>query len=107
MVKYDENKYTALNGAVWSGGTFIYIPPYTTLERPLQSYFRLNTKNMGQFERTIIIVDEGANLHYMEGCTAKSYTSDSLHAAVVEIYVGKMLVVAIQLFKIGQRMYII
>ncbi len=89
LVKYDENKYTALNGAVWSGGTFIYIPPYTTLERPLQSYFRLNTKNMGQFERTIIIVDEGANLHYMEGCTAKSYTSDSLHAAVVEIYVGK------------------
>ena len=69
LVKYDENKYTALNGAVWSGGTFIYIPPYTTLERPLQSYFRLNTKNMGQFERTIIIVDEGANLHYMEGCT--------------------------------------
>lgn len=89
LVKYDENKYTALNGAVWSGGTFIYIPPYTTLDRPLQSYFRINSRNMGQFERTIIIVDEGANLHYMEGCTAPTYTTDSLHAAVVEIYVKK------------------
>ncbi len=89
LVKYDENKYTALNGAVWSGGTFIYIPPYTQLDRPLQSYFRINSKNMGQFERTIIIVDEYSDLHYMEGCTAPTYTSDSLHAAVVEIYVKK------------------
>lgn len=89
LVKYDENKYTALNGAVWSGGTFIYIPPHTKLDRPLQSYFRINSKNMGQFERTIIIVDEGSDLHYMEGCTAPTYTSDSLHAAVVEIYVKK------------------
>ena len=89
LVKYDENKYTALNGAVWSGGTFIYVPPNTKLDRPLQSYFRINTKNMGQFERTIIIVDENSELHYMEGCTAPTYTSDSLHAAVVEIYVGK------------------
>lgn len=89
LVKYDENKYTALNGAVWSGGTFIYIPPNTTLDRPLQSYFRINSKNMGQFERTIIIVDENSDLHYMEGCTAPTYTSDSLHAAVVEIYVKK------------------
>jgi len=89
LVKYDENKYTALNGAVWSGGTFIYIPPNTKLDRPLQSYFRINTKNMGQFERTIIIVDENSELHYMEGCTAPTYTSDSLHAAVVEIYVKK------------------
>ena len=89
LVKYDENKYTALNSAVWSGGTFIYIPPNTTIERPLQSYFRINTKNMGQFERTIIIVDENSSLHYMEGCTAPTYTSDSLHAAVVEIYVKK------------------
>jgi len=88
LVKYDENKYTALNGAVWSGGTFIYIPPHTTLDRPLQSYFRINSKNMGQFERTLIIVDEGSELHYMEGCTAPTYTTDSLHAAVVEIYVG-------------------
>ena len=89
LVKYDENKYTALNGAVWSGGTFIYIPPHTKLDRPLQSYFRINSKNMGQFERTIIIVDEGSDLHYMEGCTAPTYTTDSLHAAVVEIYVKK------------------
>lgn len=89
LVKYDENKYTALNGAVWSGGTFIYVPPKTKLDRPLQSYFRINTKNMGQFERTIIIVDEDSSLHYMEGCTAPTYTSDSLHAAVVEIYVKK------------------
>lgn len=89
LVKYNENKYTALNGAVWSGGTFIYIPPHTKIDRPLQSYFRINTKNMGQFERTIIIVDDDSEVHYMEGCTAKSYTTDSLHAAVVEIYVGK------------------
>ena len=89
LVKYDENKYTALNGAVWSGGTFIYIPPNTKLDRPLQSYFRINTKNLGQFERTIIIVDENSEVHYMEGCTAPTYTSDSLHAAVVEIYVKK------------------
>ncbi len=89
LVKYDENKYTALNGAVWSGGTFIYIPPNTTIDRPLQSYFRINSKNMGQFERTLIIVDENSHLHYMEGCTAPTYTSDSLHAAVVEIYVKK------------------
>ena len=89
LVKYDENKYTALNGAVWSGGTFIYVPPYTKIDRPLQSYFRMNSKNMGQFERTIIIVDEGSELHYMEGCTAPTYITDSLHAAVVEIYVGK------------------
>lgn len=89
LVKYDENKYTALNGAVWSGGTFIYVPPHTKVDRPLQSYFRINSKNMGQFERTLIIVDEGSELHYMEGCTAPTYTEDSLHAAVVEIYVEK------------------
>ncbi|MEG2322485.1 MAG: Fe-S cluster assembly protein SufB [Bacilli bacterium] len=89
LVKYNENKYTALNSCVWSGGTFIYVPPHTKLDRPLQSYFRINTKNMGQFERTIIIVDDDADLHYMEGCTAPTYTADSLHAAVVEIYVGK------------------
>ena len=89
LVKYDENKYTALNGAVWSGGTFIYVPAHTKLDRPLQSYFRINSVNMGQFERTIIVVDEDSDLHYMEGCTAPTYTEDSLHAAVVEIYVGK------------------
>ena len=89
IVKNDENKYTALNGAVWSGGTFIYIPPYTKLDRPLQSYFRIDTESLGQFERTIIIVDEGAELDYIEGCTARSYSSTSLHAGVVEIYVKK------------------
>ncbi len=89
LVKYNENKYTALNGAVWSGGTFMYVPPYTTIDRPLQSYFRINSKNMGQFERTLIIVEEGSHVHYMEGCTAKHYLESSLHAAVVEIFVGK------------------
>ena len=89
LVKYDENKFTALNGAVWSGGTFIYIPPHTKLDRPLQSYFRINSKNMGQFERTLIIVDEGSDLHYIEGCTAPTYTEDALHAAVVEIFIEK------------------
>ena len=89
LVKYDENKYTALNGSVWSGGTFIYIPPHTKLDRPLQSYFRINSKNMGQFERTLIIVDDDSELHYIEGCTAPYYTEDALHAAVVEIFVGK------------------
>ncbi len=89
LVKYDENKYTAINCALWSGGTFIYIPPYTKLDRPLQSYFRINSVSLGQFERTIIIVDEGAELSYIEGCTAPSYSENSLHAGVVEIYVGK------------------
>lgn len=89
LVKYDENKYTALNGAVWSGGSFIYIPPYTKLDRPLQSYFRIDTAGLGQFERTIIIVDDYATLEYIEGCTAKTSLVNSLHAGVVEIFVGK------------------
>lgn len=89
LVKYDENKYTALNGALWSGGSFIYIPPHTHLDRPLQSYFRIDSESLGQFERTIIIVDDYSSLEYIEGCTAKSYSSSSLHAGVVEIYVGK------------------
>ncbi|MDO5569126.1 MAG: Fe-S cluster assembly protein SufB [bacterium] len=89
LVKYNENKFTALNSAVFSGGTFIYVPPNTHLDRPLQSYFRINSKNMGQFERTLIIVDENSSLHYIEGCTAKTYTEDALHAAVVEIFVEK------------------
>lgn len=89
LVNYQENKYTALNGAVWSGGTFIYIPPNTKLDRPLQSYFRIDTESLGQFERTIIIVDENSELSYIEGCTAKSYSTNSLHAGVVEIFVGK------------------
>ena len=89
IVSFTENKFAALNGAVFSGGSFIYIPPNTKLDRPLQSYFRINSKNMGQFERTLIIVDDNSDLHYIEGCTAPSYSESSLHAAVVEIYVGK------------------
>lgn len=89
LVKNNDNKFAALNSAVWSGGTFIYVPPHTKLDRPLQSYFRIDSKDMGQFERTLIIVDEGSDLHYIEGCTAPTYSSDSLHAAVVEIYVEK------------------
>ena len=89
LVKYDENKFTALNGALWSGGSFIYIPPNVKLDRPLQSYFRIDSMALGQVERTIIIVDDGAELSYIEGCTAMSYSVNSLHAGVVEIYVGK------------------
>src|SRR5574344_426976 len=89
FVKYNENKYTALNTSVWSGGSFIYIPKNTKLDRPLQSYFRINSQSLGQFERTIIIVDDNAELSYIEGCTAPTYSVSSLHAGVVEIYVGK------------------
>ncbi len=89
IVAPNENKFTALNGAVFSGGSFIYIPKNTKLNRPLQSYFRINSKDLGQFERTLIIVDDNSSLHYIEGCTAKNYSSSNLHAAVVEIYVGK------------------
>ena len=89
IVSNSENKFAALNGAVFSGGSFIYIPPNTVLNRPLQSYFRINSKSMGQFERTLIIVDDNSSLHYIEGCTAPTYSESSLHAAVVEIYVGK------------------
>ena len=84
-----DNKFAALNSAVWSGGSFIYVPPNVSVEIPLQAYFRINAANMGQFERTLIIVDEGAYVHYVEGCTAPVYTTDSLHAAVVEIFVKK------------------
>ena len=89
IVSNSENKFASLNGAVFSGGSFIYVPPHTKLDRPLQSYFRINAKNMGQFERTLIVVDDDSDLHYIEGCTAPSYSESSLHAAVVEIYVGK------------------
>ena len=89
IVTFNENKFTALNGAVFSGGSFIYIPKNTKLDRPLQSYFRISSKDLGQFERTLIIVDDNSELHYVEGCTAKNYSSSNLHAAVVEIYVGK------------------
>jgi Fe-S cluster assembly protein SufB len=89
VVPYGDNKFAALNGAVWSGGSFIYVPKGVKLDKPLQSYFRINSEKMGQFERTLIIVDEGADVHYVEGCTAPSYSSESLHAAVVEIIVLK------------------
>ena len=84
-----DNKFAALNSAVWSGGSFIYVPPGISVAIPLQAYFRINAANMGQFERTLIIVDEGAYVHYVEGCTAPVYSTDSLHAAVVEIFVKK------------------
>ncbi|MDI9517828.1 MAG: Fe-S cluster assembly protein SufB, partial [Bacillota bacterium] len=87
IVPYTDNKFAALNSAVWSGGSFIYVPKGVKLDKPLQSYFRINSERMGQFERTLIIVDEGADVHYVEGCTAPVYSKDSLHAAVVEIYV--------------------
>ena len=89
VVPYQDNMFASLNTAVWSGGSFIYIPKGVKIEKPLQSYFRINTEQMGQFERTLIIVDEGASLNYVEGCTAPKYSKDSLHAAVVEIYVKK------------------
>ena len=89
IVSNHDNKFAALNGSVFSGGSFIYIPPFTNLDRPLQSYFRINSRFMGQFERSLIIVDHDSSLHYIEGCTAPEYTESSLHAAVVEIFVGK------------------
>ena len=89
IIPQNDNKFAALNSAVWSGGSFIYVPPGVRVEMPLQAYFRINAENMGQFERTLIIVDEGAYVHYVEGCTAPIYKSDSLHSAVVEIIVKK------------------
>ena len=89
VIPYRDNKFSALNGAVWSGGSFIYVPPGVKLDKPLQAYFRINSAGMAQFERTLIIVDEGDDIHYVEGCTAPSYSQDSLHAGVVEIIVGK------------------
>ncbi len=89
IIPYNDNKFAALNTSVWSGGSFIYVPPGVHVEMPLQAYFRINAKNVGQFERTLIIIDEGAYCHYVEGCTAPVYSSDSLHSAVVEIIVKK------------------
>lgn len=89
LVPASDNKFAALNTAVWSGGSFIYVPPGVEAKAPLQAYFRINIENMGQFERTLIIVDEGASVHYVEGCTAPIYSTDSLHAAVVEIFVKR------------------
>src|SRR5919107_5608954 len=85
VIPSNDNKLAALNSAVWSGGSFVYVPPGVHVEMPLQAYFRINTENMGQFERTLIIADEGSHVHYVEGCTAPVWTSDSLHSAVVEL----------------------
>ena len=87
IVDQNHNKFAALNMAFWSGGSFIYVPPNVTMDRPLQSYFRINARGAGQFERTLIIVDKNSKVHYVEGCTAPTYTIDSLHAAVVEVFV--------------------
>ncbi len=89
VIPATDNKFSALNSAVWSGGSFIYVPKGVQTSTPLQAYFRINSENMGQFERTLIIVDEGASVHYVEGCTAPVYTTNSLHSAVVEIFVKK------------------
>ena len=85
VVPFSDNKFSALNTAVWSGGSFIYVPSGVHVEMPVQAYFRINAKNMGQFERTLIIADEGSSIHYVEGCTAPTYSTDSLHSAVVEL----------------------
>ncbi len=87
IIPPNDNKFSALNSSAWSGGSFIYVPPGVQVEMPLQAYFRINAENMGQFERTLIIADEGSQVHYIEGCSAPTYTSDSLHSAVVEIVV--------------------
>jgi len=89
VIPIEDNKYAALNGSVWSGGSFIYVPKNVKVDLPLQAYFRLNIANIGQFERTLIIADEGAQVHYVEGCTAPIYTTDSLHSGVIEIVVRK------------------
>jgi Fe-S cluster assembly protein SufB len=89
VIPIEDNKYAALNGAVWSGGSFIYVPPGIKIDLPLQAYFRLNEASFGQFERTLIIADEGSQIHYVEGCTAPQYTTDSLHSGVIEIVVKK------------------
>lgn len=89
VVDYADNKFSALNSAVWSGGSFLYVPKGVKVKRPLQAYFRINAQKMGQFERTLIVIDEGAEAHYIEGCTAPTYSDDMLHAAVVEVIVKK------------------
>jgi Fe-S cluster assembly protein SufB len=89
VIPHTDNKFAALNSAVWSGGSFVYVPPGVKVELPLQAYFRMNMPNIGQFERTLIILDEGAEVHYVEGCTAPIYTTDSFHSGVIEIVVKK------------------
>lgn len=106
VIPYSDNKFAALNSAVWSGGSFIYVPKGVKATTPLQAYFRINSENMGQFERTLIIVDEEASVHYVEGCTAPVYTTNSLHSAVVEIIVKKDGYCVIRQSKTGQTMCI-
>jgi Fe-S cluster assembly protein SufB len=89
VIPIEDNKFAALNSAVWSGGSFVYVPPHVKVDLPLQAYFRLNVANIGQFERSLIIADEGAQVHYVEGCTAPQYTTDSFHSGVIEIVVNK------------------
>ena len=89
LIPVDDHKFTALHAAVWSGGSFIYVPKNTTVEIPIQSYYRLNAPGAGQFEHTLIIVDEGADLHFIEGCSAPKYNVANLHSGAVEVYVGK------------------
>ena len=89
MIPPSDNKFAALNSAVWSGGSFVYVPKGVKLEIPIETYFRINTENMGQFERTLIIADEDSEIHYIEGCTAPQYSTNSLHSAVVEIFALK------------------
>lgn len=89
LVRPNDHKFAALHGAVWSGGSFVYVPPGVSVEIPLQSYFRLNAPGAGQFEHTLIIVDEGADLHFIEGCSAPKYNIANLHAGCVELFVKK------------------
>ena len=96
VIPSNDNKFSALNSAVWSGGSFIYVPEGVEVEMPLQAYFRINAENMGQFERTLIIADKGSKVHYIEGCSAPVYSTDSLHSAVVEIVVKESARVTIQ-----------
>ena len=105
VIPIEDNKFAALNSAVWSGGSFIYIPPGVKVDLPLQAYFRLNMASIGQFERTLIIADEGSQIHYVEGCTAPIYTTDSFHSGVIEIMVKKTLACVIRRYKTGRRMF--
>jgi len=89
VIPIEDNKFAALNSAVWSGGSFVYVPPGVKVDLPMQAYFRINTAELGQFERTLIIIDEGAQAHYVEGCTAPKYTKNSFHSGVIEIIVKK------------------
>jgi Fe-S cluster assembly protein SufB len=107
VIPPEDNKFAALNSAVWSGGSFIYVPPNVKVDLPLQAYFRINAENIGQFERTLIIADEGSEVHYIEGCTAPVYTTESLHSAVVELIAKKGAKIRTLLFKIGVKMCII